>query len=647
MRYLTLLTILLTLPILSVANKKAVDEDTAAVNRMVRDVSVVLHTNRDSAVKLNRAAYDLAKKLRYEEGIADAGWLLGTYEMNMGNYAVAQKYYDASIDIYQRLDRQGELADVYVLSGISQGMQEKSSKALAWFLKGLAIAERLHDARRIADINYKLGLVYNQVSDIRKAVEYTEKSLRFARQTRDTGMLTVVLNNLGLLYGQSKQYEKAIAILFEARAIVAKVGNNQMLPHLYQNIGSAYRELGVFDKSALYLDSALQIHQRMGYPKAIAGTLYALGELWVKKKDYAKALDYVQGSLKLAAELADTGQLYEDKLLLQKIYTAQGNYKGAALLMDTIFVLMEVAESAEERARVEQAAMAVEVEKAQEAMRMMEAEKEAQTYQRNVWIVISLLTLGLVGVAVGAILQIRKKNKQLQEQKAELAAANEMKDKMFAVISHDLRSPLNSIIGSLELLEADVLEERERMGLINSLHLSATATLETLDNLLQWGSGNFKQGARQEAVDVNILAEQTNRLLTNVASHKSVTLVQKIDDVCIARFDKSQLAFIMRNLVVNAIKFSHEGQQVELHGRKENGRIILQVKDYGVGMSEDVRTRLFNLQDRISERGTAGERGVGLGLILINEFLEKNDGRIRVTSKEGNGSCFEVDIPAV
>ncbi len=642
------LTVLLIIPFVLVAKNRYTSADTARINKMVRNVGILLSHDRDSAITLVKAAHKEALALDYEIGIADAGWWIGTLEMYMSRYSEARNHYDRSLEIYKKYGLEDKQADVYITLGINEGMQEQSAKALGWFLQAKHVAEHLQDDRQIADINYKIGIIYGQVNDFETAIRYTEQSLRFAERIVDTHMMVIVYNNLGALYSRMKKYDKSLDALRKGRTLTVDPNNENVIPEIYQNIGGSYREIGEYELSWKYLDSAFQRFTATSFPQGICGTAIGIADLFVRQGKYDQALGYLHKANTLAEMAGNESALYEINVLLHKAYAGQGRYKDATALFDTIMALRKVMDNADERAHVERVAIAMELRNIEDEMKGLQLQKTAKEGERNIFIAVSVLTFAFVGVGIWGIRRIRLQNRLLTNQKEELTVANETKDKMFAVISHDLRSPLNSIIGSLELMETGALDVKETNVLVKNLHLSASATLETLDNLLQWGAGQLKQeAARHEAVDVNMLTDQTRKLLSNVAAHKSVHLVQKIDDVCIARFDKSQLAFIMRNLMVNAIKFSHEGHNVEVYGRKENDRIILQVKDSGVGMSEDVCKRLFNASDRISERGTAGERGVGLGLVLIQEFLNKNNGKITVVSKEGSGSCFEVNIPAV
>ncbi|HTM67510.1 MAG TPA: tetratricopeptide repeat-containing sensor histidine kinase [Flavipsychrobacter sp.] len=648
MRYV--FTLLLGLVCLSFYNASATDfhEDTASINRIVNNIDRLIAKNRDSALQLATNAYKLAQKIGYQQGIADAGQLLGTYETHQSHYEKALSYYQESINYYKKEGQLKNLASVYSMMGINEAMQNSPAKALHWFLLAKDVLYRMNDKHGMADINYKIGLVYGDVNDYEHAVGYQNQSLKYAEQTGDTSLSINVYNNLGVLYGENKQYEKALAVLQKAAFLSGVINKQGIDPFIFHNLGNVYLHLSDLDSAQYFLNASLALYQKAEFPVGIGGVSTSLADLFIHQKKYDEALGYINQSMAIATVTDDKEQLYQNYLLLQQVYVGQGKYKEAALLFDTTMALSKQVENAEKRALVEKTSMEQEIKDMSDSVIALQKDNGRKTHQRNVFILISILTLLIVVVVVVAAVQIRKKNKLLQDQKEALENLNEVKDKLFAVISHDLRSPLGSIISSMELLESEVLNQQDQRALIGELHLSASATLETLDNLLVWGAGQFqKENLHREAVDVKLLADKINRLLVNVASHKNIELVQKVDELCIARFDKNQLEFIMRNLVANAIKFSKEGEKIEIRGYRQNGHVVFEVEDNGVGMSEETIKKLFDIEARISSRGTSGERGVGLGLILIQEFLSKNQGHIAVESEEGKGSCFKVNIPAV
>jgi len=642
--------LLLALVCLSVHKAGATDfhEDTATINRVLNNIDELIAKNRDSALQLAINAYKLSQKIGYQQGIADAGQLIGTYETHQSHYEKAMSYYNESIKFYKKEGQLKNLASVYSMMGINEAMQNSPAKALHWFLLAKNVLYGMNDKHGMAEINYKIGLVYGQVKDYEHAVDYQNQSLKYALQAGDTSLSINVYNNLGVLYGENKQYAKALPVLQKAAYLSGIINKQSIDPFIFHNLGNVYLHSNTFDSAAYFLNTSLALYQKGQFPVGIGGVLTSLADLSIHQKKYSEAERYINQSMAIAAQANDKEQLYENYLLLQKVYVGQGNYRKAALLFDTTMALSKVVENAERRALVEKTSMEQEIKNMSDSVTALQKDNDRKTHQRNAFILISILTLLIVVVTVVAAMQIRKKNKLLQDQKEALENLNEVKDKLFAVISHDLRSPLGSIISSMELLESGVLNQEDQNVLIGELHLSASATLETLDNLLVWGAGQFqKENLHREAVDVKLLADKINRLLVGVASHKNIELVQKVDELCIARFDKNQLEFIMRNLVANAIKFSKEGEKIEIRGYRQNGHVVFEVEDNGVGMSEETIKKLFDIESRISSRGTSGERGVGLGLVLIQEFLSKNQGHIAVESEEGKGSCFKVNIPAV
>jgi signal transduction histidine kinase len=196
-------------------------------------------------------------------------------------------------------------------------------------------------------------------------------------------------------------------------------------------------------------------------------------------------------------------------------------------------------------------------------------------------------------------------------------------------------------------MEAELLSKDEEREILANLKSSASITLETLDNLLVWGTSQLKQEEPVVGpVDMKELSEKAEELYRNVAARKDVRLINNIEENTVGLFDQNQMEFILRNLLANAIKFSYAGQVVEIKGRRVNERVIIEVQDQGTGIPEDELKDLFDPTVRKTVKGTSGESGVGLGLTLISDFLKKNNGYISVQSELGKGTCFKVDIPA-
>ncbi len=240
-------------------------------------------------------------------------------------------------------------------------------------------------------------------------------------------------------------------------------------------------------------------------------------------------------------------------------------------------------------------------------------------------------------------------NQRLEESQRQLRELNATKDKFFSIIAHDLKNPFTSLLSISELMSINfnTLDEEDKMSSLLSFHRSARRIYILLENLLTWSRS---QTGRVEfnPVDFNItgLALECIKLFTLHAEKKGITLQLNAKDDMVAHGDPEMINTVFRNLLHNAIKYSHNGGTVELDIRPEDGIIRVSVKDQGIGISGDNLKGLFNLASQSVSKGTDGEKGTGLGLIICKEFVEKNGGRLLVNSEPDKGSTFSFYLQA-
>ncbi|MBS7563289.1 sensor histidine kinase [Mucilaginibacter sp. Bleaf8] len=235
-----------------------------------------------------------------------------------------------------------------------------------------------------------------------------------------------------------------------------------------------------------------------------------------------------------------------------------------------------------------------------------------------------------------------EQRKELSLRAATLEITNTTKNKLLSVLAHDLKEPLASIQGYLELLSAYELEDAERKEIENSLlHKTKDASL-MLANLLSWAKGQM------ESLKVNLLELPLLQTLLpvisslkNVTAEKGIDLIINIDEGIIVLADRDMLQLVIRNLLTNAIKFTHRGGSIRLQADCESDCCVISVTDSGIGIPKDKFDSIFSLNAK-STFGTAQEKGTGLGLTLCREFTELQGGKIYFESKEGNGSKFSV-----
>lgn len=245
-----------------------------------------------------------------------------------------------------------------------------------------------------------------------------------------------------------------------------------------------------------------------------------------------------------------------------------------------------------------------------------------------------------------SMIRLTRLNAQLGASEEELRRLNAQKDRLFSIISHDLKNPLAGIQGLAEaLLEEDELssDQADMLGVIRD---GAVRSYTLMDNLLEWArlqTGDFT--ARPAHLDVTGLVEDNLRLVEGAAAHKNIVLVHAGRRGLTAWADADMTNTILRNLISNAIKFTPSSGRVTVRTRGVERGVEVAVTDTGVGISPERRERLFAIDASVSTQGTAGEDGTGLGLLLAQEMATCQHGTLSVESEEGEGSCFRLVLP--
>jgi signal transduction histidine kinase len=243
---------------------------------------------------------------------------------------------------------------------------------------------------------------------------------------------------------------------------------------------------------------------------------------------------------------------------------------------------------------------------------------------------------------------LNKAKQELIESDAVLRKINLNNDKLFSIIAHDLRSPFNGILGFSEILfeEYNDLEPDEVKEYAKNINTSARSTLNLLDNLLTWAKAQSGQVSfnRESLLLEPIIMEITDVLKLNAAI-KNISLNHLSIDGIMVFADRNMLETIIRNLVSNAIKFTNPCGRIDINAVQNADYVKVSIADNGVGMSEETCKKLFLVNSNMTSKGTVGEKGSGLGLLLCKEFVDKHGGKIWAESEEGLGSTFHFTLP--
>jgi signal transduction histidine kinase len=494
----------------------------------------------------------------------------------------------------------------------------RSEDAMDTYHQVLQDVDKISEPRVEAAVLRNIANLYKIEGKYNEALEEHKKSLIISRSIKDKKNEALSLSEIGEIYWLMKNNEKAIANYTVALNIRKSLKDNKAIAQSYNNIGILYYNQKNLDRAIANFNLALQAVNDAEAPHEVSRTCEYLSQCYKESGDFKRALELKEHHLGI---------------------------------VDLI-----------ERERDEQRLLGQEIDQREKQIVNLEADQkerdqklaEQKRIQNFLFIV---LALGVVIVLLTLYLYIvkRRSNKilevahaKVQEQNSELQNLNATKDKFFSIISHDLKGPLNSLTSFSGLLinHADSLSKEEIQMLAKDLDKSLKNLFALLENLLEWSrsqTGNIEY--KPVVFDLGEILEENRALLTAQAQNKKIDLINTSTEKILVHADKNSVTTVVRNLISNAIKFTPVEGRIELGAKINNDSITVSVADNGVGMSKEIQDKLFRIDTKHTTKGTADEKGTGLGLILCKDFIEKNGGKIWVDSRVGVGSVFRFSLP--
>jgi signal transduction histidine kinase/CheY-like chemotaxis protein len=254
-----------------------------------------------------------------------------------------------------------------------------------------------------------------------------------------------------------------------------------------------------------------------------------------------------------------------------------------------------------------------------------------------------LLSVRLFSEIIANTIERKQIEQQLIDSEKNLRQLNAAKDKFFSIIAHDLKNPFMGILGFTEILSNsfEQYDDAEKKKMISFIKRSAESAYKLLENLLEWSRIQIGAAkANPVQADVSILINECITSLKDIAHTKNIKLITTVQSETYVFADEEMIKSVIRNLLTNAIKFSQPDGYVKVTAKEEKENIKISVTDKGTGIKKSILENLFRIDKATTTKGTLGEKGTGLGLILCKEFLEKNNGSLIISSVEKEGSTF-------
>ncbi|GAB3428453.1 sensor histidine kinase [Niabella aquatica] len=231
---------------------------------------------------------------------------------------------------------------------------------------------------------------------------------------------------------------------------------------------------------------------------------------------------------------------------------------------------------------------------------------------------------------------------EIEARQQDLVMTNQNKERLFSIVSHDIRGPLLSLERALDMYRSDLLDKEDMLEATGSFQKKVAQLNNTIGELLRWSASGM-QGIQTKPVffPLTDLLNEVLHFFEFIMQQKGIAVNVNVPDNIRIFADRDQVAVVLRNLLGNALKFSYPGGEVSVSAENAADGVAIYIKDQGTGMDEEIKNKLFSSRQNPAY-GTNGERGAGLGLLLSKEFITKNDGDIALESSPGKGTCFRL-----
>lgn len=596
------------------------------------------------------------------------------------NTMQAVEYGEWGIEIATREGFDKELSTLFNYMGvIYQHYKGETERAIIYYNKALNYALLTKDSIEIAYVYNNLGDAFYLIGNVPLASDYAERSMDIFRSLDYKPGIAYSYINMGLVNRISRNFEESLKYFEDAIRIRETLNDSTGAASATLEVARTYYEMGRLEEAKRDFLRSLNMHRRIDNKNYMAHSYHGLGDVYFKVNKLDSALFCYRSALNLSEERTNPSGIIDNQLGIAMIYAKTGrrkegeglldqalekavktgivrnllnvyrtraefyhglydykkasdNYQEYITIYDSLFSQLQFQTLEEIKNRFE----------ITEQMNMVNEDLAAKKKEQLYYV--SLIFLLLV---IAAVLVLRYRTRLKLTKKLE--ASNQAKDKAFSIISHDMVSPFNSLIGFSELL-VESLENKEygeAREYSQVIHRTSTETYDMIMNLLNWSRSQRDRISINPVIfSITELLHLENHIIENQAAKKDITVEVKTEEDANVYADKDLISIVVRNLLNNAVKFTPEGGMVSVMAVQQDSDVIVSVKDTGTGIPSEKIPDLLSGNMNVSTPGTNEEKGTGLGLLVCKEFVERNNGEIWVESTEGKGTEFFFTIPS-
>lgn len=663
------------------------------INAQLELAMLLFENNNTEANAMAQSALIEAKQFKDKSLQMQAFFALGRIAHEINNINLSQAYFDSALTLANAQDDYWYQSDILLRSGINQHTQGDHLVALQSFNMSIQ-AGRLAKNYRVVGASYSMmGTVFRVNGLYDRAIEYIIKSrLNYEKAGYVEGYAWAAYL-LGRIYSDLQLPEKAMDYYKQALETYVKLAkddqNKSGVVICYEQIGILNLMSGNIDEARKNIGYTLEIHTASGSIYGISNAYKNLGHIEYASGNYALAEEYLKDALNAKFEVGDqlskpsiyqylglcfikTGRTKEGLAMIFKglDLAIHNNQKRIQLdiysKLSEVYLDLNMLEKAIDcqqhliniqdsmllgavNIKMEQLQGIYEIDAKNSLIEDLEQQNQINrlTLQQHRTSLIFMIMGILLALIIASVIYVF--NRRLRQNNIQLAEANAAKDKFFAIIAHDLRGPIHTQTAFLQHLyeEFDSIEENELRKLFKILLDSSENISDLLNNLLLWAQSQVKKmEVKITALELTDVLKITLEKLQQSANLKQIAISLETDDKLEVMSDANMLQTIVRNIISNAIKFTPRGGSINIKTfASDKNQVTIEISDTGIGMSSDKLSKLFDISSQSHSQGTENEKSNGLGLILVKEFVEKNNGTIHIDSELEKGTTVIITMP--
>lgn len=618
--------------------------------------------------------------------------LLGKLNAEKGNFSVALEYYNTAEEY--RTD--SAFSDFFIHNLLDRGNLYFKNKDLAAaekdYQSALSLGNNMGLEPSMAIAFNNLGLIELNRKNFEIANGLFYDALGIRQKLKDHFLIAHSYTYIAMLQFHKEQFDSAIVYYNKAKEELGKVGldaENQrycgQITRIYNELGFCYFKSGQSKSAQLYADSAIHCASRIESNYDRVSLLYQAARIHFFIGNLSRALEIGFKINAVADEYRFKDVLQKNYDLISDSYEQSKNFEKAIEYARKSHQMKDQLVNDRMTKKLADERLSYQVLANRKLLKMAERESELKSQelkaQRSITILLGIIGLIAILTAISLFYSNRQKmkvnqklietnqliekqndeikkqqellsraNTELKKNFAELEEMGDEKSHLLSIVAHDLRTPLNSILGLCDLLELEDKdnnqENPERTKYLELIKESGGRMLNMINTLL-----NARKIESQQ-LDVKIENIEISPLMKNIledhrlwSNRKSIKIFDELENGIRVKADKYLFQQVLENLITNAIKYSPINSQVRVVSEKRGQNYVIKVIDQGPGISREDQRRLFTKYQRLSAQPTAGEDSIGIGLSLVKKLIELMNGSVSCTSELGVGSTFEITIP--